>query len=222
MPEGVYLTKELRTLSLADNGLSEFPPDLCRRLGHLVNLDLSHNQITALPPQFRRLDSLVVLNLAHNPLENWTLYSVFALPNLGTLNLSATQRHLGHFPPEVAQLRRTLTDLDLSLNKLDHVPVPIYDLEQLVRLNLSFNDVRPCCAHASGHGRARGALTEGGRAGTQLEPTDLAPSASDRWRHLETLNLSGNRFDYIPTVVCHFHEVQHCIGDGARGDSGPQ
>ena len=144
VPEGVYLTKELRTLSLADNGLSEFPPDLCRRLGHLVNLDLSHNQITALPPQFRRLDSLVVLNLAHNPLENWTLYSVFALPNLGTLNLSATQRHLGHFPPEVAQLRRTLADLDLSLNKLDHVPVPIYDLEQLVRLNLSFNDVRPC------------------------------------------------------------------------------
>ena len=82
MPEGVYLTKDLRTLSLADNGLTEFPADLCRRLQHLVHLDLSRNKLAALPPQFRRLDGLVVLNLAYNPLENWTLYSVFALANV--------------------------------------------------------------------------------------------------------------------------------------------
>ena len=42
----------------------------------------------------------------------------------------------------------------------------------------------------------------------QLESNDLAPSASDRWRHLETLNLSGNRFDCIPAVLCHLHNVR--------------
>ena len=75
----MYLARDLRTLSLADNGLREFPADLCRKLTNLVSLDLSRNEITALPPQFRRLDHLVVLNLSHNPLENWTLLSVFEL-----------------------------------------------------------------------------------------------------------------------------------------------
>ena len=75
---------------------------------------------------------------------------------MATLNLSATQRHLGHFPPEVAQLRRTLTDLDLSLNGMSHIPVPIYDLENLVRLNLAYNDVRdPLHRHARPRRRRR-------------------------------------------------------------------
>jgi Leucine-rich repeat (LRR) protein len=85
VPEGVYLTRELRVLSLADNALAEFPADLCRRLGHVTSLDLSRNQLRALPPQFRRLDSLLVLSLAHNPLQDWTLYSVFALPHVWAL-----------------------------------------------------------------------------------------------------------------------------------------
>jgi hypothetical protein len=62
---------------------------------------------------------------------------------LATLNLCGTGRHLGHFPPELAQLSRTLTELDLSCNALGHVPVPVYALEGLVRLNLAYNDVRP-------------------------------------------------------------------------------
>ena len=45
IPELVHQAKELRSLSLAYNSISEIGPDVCRRLTNLTYLDLSGNQI---------------------------------------------------------------------------------------------------------------------------------------------------------------------------------
>lgn len=98
---------------------------------------------------------------------------------LVSLNLSNTHRGCSHFPYEFQQLVH-LEDLDLSMNDIGLIPVAIFSLHKLKRLDLSFN---------------------------RLEYTHLWPSSALQWPDLETLKLTGNLFIKIPKVVCHMKKV---------------
>lgn len=60
--------KALRTLILAGNRISEFPPGL-GGLRHLDLLDLSRNQIRSVPPEVSELQ-VIEINLNQNQVPN--------------------------------------------------------------------------------------------------------------------------------------------------------
>ncbi len=102
-----------------------------------TELDLSHNQLTTLPPEIAELTSLTTLNLWDNQLT--TLPPEIAeLTSLTTLHLSRNQ--LTTLPPEIAELT-SLTTLDLTGNQLTTLPPEIAELTSLTTLNLWGNQL---------------------------------------------------------------------------------
>jgi internalin A len=116
-------------------------------------LDLSDQQLTALPPEIGQLTQLKVLKLGSkvlklgskewwkedNPTKNQlaTLPSeLFALANLTELDLSGNQ--LTALPPEIGKLTN-LTTLTLGSNQLTALPPEIFTLSSLTTLDLSGN-----------------------------------------------------------------------------------
>ncbi len=116
---------QLTHLSLAFNRLRVASiAHVCASFAQLVSLNLSHNELSALPPQMRLLSQLRNLNLSDNELGGGANWSVLAsLP--------------------------ALTELDLSENRFAQIPsfaVESESFAQLEHLNLSANRVL-CSEH---------------------------------------------------------------------------
>ena len=125
----------MTALDLSHNQLSAVPPEW-GQLQNLTALDLSHNQLSAVPPEWGQLQNLTALDLSHNQLSavppEWG-----QLQNLTALDLSHNQ--LSAVPPEWGQLQN-LTALDLSHNQLSAVPPEWGQLQNLTVLYLHSND----------------------------------------------------------------------------------
>ncbi|WPD22899.1 MAG: COR domain-containing protein [Candidatus Electrothrix scaldis] len=132
-PELFQLTKltGLEVLNLSGNQFATFPPEIFE-LTNLTLLDLSNNQLTALPPNILQLTNLEVLNLSGNKLTTLPP-ELFELTSLILLNLSGNQ--LTSLPPEILGLTN-LTLLDLSNNLLKTLPQEITQLTRLEKLYL--------------------------------------------------------------------------------------
>ncbi|AKB83507.1 hypothetical protein MSBR3_2929 [Methanosarcina barkeri 3] len=98
-------------------------------------LDLSHNQLTQLPPEIKEIDTLKKLNLSYNQFSYFSS-DIAELNNLTVLDLSHNQ--LTELPLEITKLN-SLTTLDLSYNQLIQIPSKISKLINLKKLNLSYN-----------------------------------------------------------------------------------
>merc|ERR1719290_681982 len=116
------------------------PSHLLMSSTDLLHLDLSNNQLDALPPQLRRLSNLQTLILSNNPLSHFQIRPLPALVELKTLHLRNTQRTLSNIPTNLEPLLN-LTDIDLSQNQLTKIPEGIVTLANLKRLNLGSNEI---------------------------------------------------------------------------------
>lgn len=97
-PCAISQIRTLKKLDLANNNISKMEDDAFAKLGNLVELDLSFNNLTYLPSSIRNLTKLKKLNLSGN--------NISFLPNeLGDLT--------------------SLETLDLSGNPLERVPMEI-------------------------------------------------------------------------------------------------
>ena len=96
-----------------------------------TKLDLSGNQLTALPESLGQLTQLQSLDLSENQLT--------ALPkSLGQLTqlvvLSVWDNSLAHLPNSLKELK-SLEEIDVSGNKLSELPTSLYTLPNLTTIN---------------------------------------------------------------------------------------
>ena len=106
-------------LDLSDNQLTALPLALVQF--RLESLNLSHNQLTDFHLDQGQLRSLIELNLSHNQLTDLPM-ALVELQRLTNLNLSHNQ--FSEIPPVLSQLRPLLS-LDLRGNPLTTCPLPL-------------------------------------------------------------------------------------------------
>ncbi|NRB39490.1 MAG: leucine-rich repeat domain-containing protein [Pseudomonadales bacterium] len=125
------LNSNLKTLNLSHNNITALPDVMTSSLQYLT---LSNNQLTALPSTMGTWLSLRSLFLSNNALTE--------LPDIGTWpaleNLDFSNNSLTELPNNIGSWQ-ALQSLDISHNKIDSLPESMADLSSLNMLNLSFN-----------------------------------------------------------------------------------
>lgn len=164
IPEEIGNCTALGMLDLSNNGLGGALPNSLSSLTKLQILDVSLNRLTAqIPPSFGQLSSLSSLILRQNsfsgPIPSWlkrcSNLQMLDLSGNGfsgtipvelcqiksleiALNLSWNSLS-GMIPPEISALNK-LSVLDISHNQLGGNLLVLSDLENLVSLNISYNN----------------------------------------------------------------------------------
>ncbi|NWU76807.1 MFHA1 protein, partial [Onychorhynchus coronatus] len=184
----------LRVLSLRRNRLGRLPAAALRHLGRLAELDLSHNRLRGLGDggALAGLRGLRKLSLSHNELGAEGPGLPPRLAELGCLEeLDLSFNRLRHLPEGLGRLRHLRT-LDVDHNLLPSFPAPLLELAALEELDCSGN-------------RHLGALPEGIAALRRLKilwlsGTGLAalPEGLCQLSALESLMLDGNRLQALP------------------------
>uniref|UniRef100_A0A2M4BJR6 Putative membrane glycoprotein lig-1 n=1 Tax=Anopheles marajoara TaxID=58244 RepID=A0A2M4BJR6_9DIPT len=106
----------------------------------LRTLQLSHNALTELPSSLDRLVQLRVLELDHNKLTTLNMTTLGKLSELRMLSLAHNQ--LTVLAPERAALRMMkLRTLSLAGNQLVTLDVQSWEMDSLVELNLTANNL---------------------------------------------------------------------------------
>lgn len=154
LPEGVFCTlQSLKTLNLTYNrlrsverlGFGDGHMSICSSID-LQILDLSHNEIRALPEisGFSRLRRLQDLDLGYNNISFVSGETLTGLVNLRTLNLANNKIEI--LPRGIFAGSRELREIHLQNNSLSSLAKGIFHrLEQLIVLDLSGNQL------SSGH-----------------------------------------------------------------------
>ncbi|PNF19532.1 Chaoptin [Cryptotermes secundus] len=134
MPE--LLLPALRTLRLAQNRIQDVPVEVARSLTSLQQLDVSYNQLQAVPPAARSMPHLRCLELAGNPITTLSNTSFQgAMEHLQELDI----RHLtlNYFQPSA--LSRMASLRTLSLSPYDHVHD--YSVPEIIQQNTGLRNL---------------------------------------------------------------------------------
>ncbi|XP_004867703.1 malignant fibrous histiocytoma-amplified sequence 1 isoform X1 [Heterocephalus glaber] len=130
---------DIEVLNLGNNGLEEVPDGLGSALGSLRVLILRRNRFARLPPAVAELGHhLTELDLSHNRLTALGAEVVSALRELRKLNLS--HNHLPCLPAQLGALAH-LEELDVSFNRLAHLPDSLSCLHRLRTLDVDHNQL---------------------------------------------------------------------------------
>ncbi|CAH8561302.1 unnamed protein product [Schistosoma intercalatum] len=135
--EAVQLSEntQLTTLNLCNNNIITLDFTGIETLKHLVELDLSYNQIGHLPDSIGELVSLEILDLTSNRLEGLP-NRIGELVRLVQLELESNQ--IKSIPLNIGQLCQLQT-LNLDVNKLSRLPSTIGNLNNLRKLRVKDN-----------------------------------------------------------------------------------
>jgi small GTP-binding protein len=154
------------TLDLSHLDLTELPPEICR-LKTLKRLYIHNNQLTTLPPNIGQLKDLQILEMSTNRLK-------FLPSEIGQIKMLKKmilfENQLTIMPPEIGQLKN-LEGLNLEDNQLKNIPNEIGQLKALQELNLG---------------------------GNQLE---FLPSEIGQLQSLEILCLQSNKLTALPDEI---------------------
>lgn len=130
---------DIEVLNLGNNGLENVPEGLGSALGSLRVLVLRRNRFARLPPAVAELGHhLTELDVSHNRLTILGAEVVSALRELRKLNLSHNQ--LPTLPAQLGALAH-LEELDVSFNRLAHLPDSFSCLNHLRTLDVDHNQL---------------------------------------------------------------------------------
>ncbi|MDP2437920.1 MAG: hypothetical protein Q8P67_19430, partial [archaeon] len=118
----------LRVLRVSINRLRFVPPHLHQMAVTLVELDLSHNLLEALPESLGALSQLRTLKLAGNFLRAWPQSLCASLPSLATLDLAGNR--LTSLPLDL-YLLAALEELCIERNEIAALPPTLCRLPHL-------------------------------------------------------------------------------------------
>ena len=140
-------------------GLTSFPVELFDLADTLEILDLSSNQLSALPSDFDKFQQLKILFLSENPFEIFpeVLGKCSNLRMIGFKSckireippnsfppklrwLILTNNHITHLPPQIGKCPR-LEKLMLAGNRLTSLPSEMAKCENLALLRISANEI---------------------------------------------------------------------------------
>ena len=178
--------KRITHLDLSHNEITALPSEICH-LESVVHCILSRNSIAEIPAETSRLKSLVFLDLSHNAISH-VPSELGALPKLTHLLLG--NNSLQSIVPELmhgaASICQTLKELDLSYNHITHLPGTISNLRSLIKLNLNNNKLAEVF-----NGIAK--LCEAGT--------------------LQSCNLSHNELETLPPALSEFSDRINIVGN---------
>lgn len=137
LPEEIKNLNKIEEIYLDRNFLEEFTE--ITSLKNLKILSLFDNKITQLHPNIGSLINLEILNLSNNNLEV-VPFTICSLHNLTQLYLD--RNNISEFPNIEENSIFKLTNLSLSVNKLNKIPLGVKYLTQLKRLSLYNNNIK--------------------------------------------------------------------------------
>jgi len=138
----------LQNISLPHNKLqsilnTDLPQLSLYHLRYIVNINLSGNMITSLPPDFGSLVHLQTLDLSYNQMNSLP-GSMSKLKKLHTLNFQ--NNNFTTLTDELALLD-SCTYLNMSQNLLIAIPPPVVNMINLKTLLLNRNSISHCAVH---------------------------------------------------------------------------
>ncbi|XP_072233855.1 leucine-rich repeat-containing G-protein coupled receptor 5A-like isoform X2 [Leuresthes tenuis] len=155
-------TKSLESLTITGARITSLPSSVCEQLPNLQLLDLSYNQIQAVP-SFSDCESIQKIDLHHNEIEELEENTFIGLMSLRSLDLSSNQ--LSSLPLIGLQ---SLTHIRLSGNDQLMELIPREDLPRVSVMELPY--AFQCCAFVSCERRGGGG---GGLSWEREEAADL-------------------------------------------------
>lgn len=215
VPEVLRSFKNLKTLNLSTNELTNVPRFVFKRLRKLTELNLTgnritdsslrirgnrhlkivnlqYNQITELPKRLRRNRRMESLWVGHNDLSAGLNPKVLRrLKRLKDLNLYDAK--LSSLPGEIGKLKR-LEVLDVYYNKLTELPPEVGNNRALQKLAVSYNQLEKLPAEI-------GKLTNLNTIYAHDNELSTLPESFGNLRGLEILHLGNNRFQELPNSV---------------------
>ncbi len=182
----------LELLNLSYNQLTALPPDIFAGLGSLKRVQLLFNNLTALPPDiFAGLGNLRSLWLHYNELTALPPEIFTGLPQLYFVNL--TENELTALPPGIFAGMTQLREVELGENELTALPPGIFDdLEALEVLSLHRNRLSGLPPGIfAGLANLRHLRLDAWAGHNKLG--ELPPGIFDGLSQLRSLNLSGTQ-----------------------------
>lgn len=101
-------------------------------------LTVSHNLLKTIPNEINELKNLEVLDLSFNSIE--ALPNEFKINNIKELYLNNNNLH--HLNDSLSQFKYSLTKLDLERNHLMDLHESLFQMNNLIYLNLSYNNLK--------------------------------------------------------------------------------
>ncbi|KAL6034926.1 hypothetical protein STEG23_029352 [Scotinomys teguina] len=137
-PRGAARSYDLSDITQADLSRNRFPevPEAACQLVSLEGLSLYHNCLRCLNPALGNLTALTYLNLSRNQLSALPPY----ICQLPLRVLIVSNNKLGALPPDISTLG-SLRQLDVSSNELQSLPAELCSLRSLRDLNVRRNQL---------------------------------------------------------------------------------
>lgn len=145
LPKEIGLLKKLKTLDVSNNQISELPEDIAN-LTELQSLNLINNKIERLPDDLSAWSNLIVIKFSHNSFKQFPKGLCSPTFKQHLTEIHATDNEIADLPTGIGYLS-ALRQLDLTNNKIEHIPGELADCVKLKSLLLKENPIKDVRLH---------------------------------------------------------------------------